>query len=430
MSTSSDEQLTSQQVETPAQPAGSHPTSLWRNRDYLLLWSGQIISSVGTQVSGLAFPLLALLLTASPAQAGFMGALRAVPYLFLSLPVGALVDRWDRKRVMILCDSGRALTLGSIPLVYILYGTVPVAQLYLAALIEGTLFVFFNIAEVACLPRVVPKEQLAAATGQNQAVEGTASLIGPPLSGILYAASHLLPFLADAISYVFSVISLSLIRTSFQGERTAERRKLRVEISEGLLWLWRQPLIRFLAFITGGLDLTGSGFGLIIIVLAQQQGANAPVIGLIFTIGSIGIIIGSLIGAPVQKRFRFGPVVIATMWIQTLVFPLFAIAPTPLLLGVVSAAFFVVFPVFNVTVLSYRLALIPDALQGRVNSVVRMIAFGTIPLGQALTGVSLQYLGGVGTVLICAAGTLVLAILTTLDTHVRHARPIEDLKAV
>ena len=430
MSTSSDEQLTSRQVEMPAEPTeASYPKSLWRNRDYLLLWSGQMVSSVGTQVSGLAFPLLALLLTGSPAQAGFMGALRAVPYLFLSLPVGALVDRWDRKRVMLICDSGRALTLGSIPLVYALTGTVPVAQLYLAALIEGTLFVFFNIAEVSCLPRIVPKEQLPAATGQNQAVEGTALLVGPPLGGILYAASHLLPFLADAISYVLSVASLSLIRTNFQGERTTERRKLRVEIAEGVIWLWRQPLIRFLAFITGGLNLTGAGFGLIIIVLAQQQGASAPVIGLIFTIGSIGIIIGSLIGAPIQKRFRFGPVVIATMWIQALIFPLFAIAPNALLLGIISAAFFVVFPVFNVTVLSYRLALIPDALQGRVNSVVRMIAFGSIPLGQALTGVSLQYLGGVGTVLICTAGSLVLAVLTTLDRHVRHARPIAEVKA-
>jgi MFS family permease len=157
MSTSSDEQLSAQSVEIPVeQPAASQVKSLWRNRDYLLLWSGQMVSSVGTQVSGLAFPLLALLLTGSPAQAGFMGALRALPYLFLSLPVGALVDRWDRKRVMILCDSGRAITLGSIPLVYALFGTVPVAQLYLAALVEGTLFVFFNIAEVACLPRVGP----------------------------------------------------------------------------------------------------------------------------------------------------------------------------------------------------------------------------------------------------------------------------------
>ena len=406
----------------------SRPVSLWRNRDYLLLWSGQTISSVGTQVSGLAFPLLVLLLTGSPAQAGFVGALRAIPYLFLSLPVGALIDRWDRKQVMILCDAGRALTLGSIPIVHAIFGTVPVAQLYLASLIEGTLFVFFNIAEVACLPRVVPKEQLPAATGQNQAVEGASLLLGPPLGGLLYAASHLLPFLGDAISYGVSVASLFLIRTQFQGERRAAPRKLRVEIAEGVIWLWLQPLIRFMAFMTGGLNFLGGGFGLLLIVLAQQQHADAPTIGLIFAIGSLGIIAGSLLGAPIQKRFGFGQVVIATMWIQALIFPLFAIAPTPLLLGIVSAAFFIVFPIFNVTLLSYRLALIPDALQGRVNSVVRMIAFGTIPLSQALTGLSLQYLGASATILICFAGSLALAVMTALNTNVRHARPLAELK--
>src|SRR5579863_2624707 len=93
----------------------SKRASLWRNRDYMLLWSGQVVSNMGSQVSQLAFPLFILLLTHSPVQAGLAGALRALPYLIFSLPAGALIDRWDRKRVMILCDSGRALALGSIP---------------------------------------------------------------------------------------------------------------------------------------------------------------------------------------------------------------------------------------------------------------------------------------------------------------------------
>ncbi len=92
--------------------------SLWRNRDYLLLWSGQTVSAVGTEVSNLAFPLLFLALTGSPAQAGFAAALRSVPYLIFGLPAGALVDRWNRKRTMILCDLGRALAVGSIPIAY------------------------------------------------------------------------------------------------------------------------------------------------------------------------------------------------------------------------------------------------------------------------------------------------------------------------
>jgi MFS family permease len=221
-----------------AEAPPARATALWRNRDYLILWSGQTLSSFGTNISGFAFPLLVLFLTGSPAQAGFLGAVRSAPYLVFSLPVGALIDRWDRKRVMILCDSGRALALGSIPVVHAVLGTVPIIQLYLVTLIEGSLFVFFNIAEAACLPRVVTKEQLPAASGQNQASESASVMAGGPLAGVLYYnVSRLMPFLADAVSYVVSVVSLLFIRTEFQGERTAERRKLSAEIAEGLRWL-------------------------------------------------------------------------------------------------------------------------------------------------------------------------------------------------
>src|SRR5437763_11176504 len=181
------------------------PNPLWLNRDYMLLWSGQMVSNVGTQVSTLAFPLLILALTGSPAQAGFAGALRALPYVIFSLPAGALIDRWDRKRIMILCDSGRALSMASIPLALAI-GQLTVLQLFIVSAIEGTLFVFFNIAEAACLPRVVAKEQLPAATAQNMATDGINALIGPPLGGALYALGSMLPFLADAISYFASVI--------------------------------------------------------------------------------------------------------------------------------------------------------------------------------------------------------------------------------
>ncbi|HLW03799.1 MAG TPA: MFS transporter [Ktedonobacterales bacterium] len=413
-------------VPAAGQPA--RPESLWRNRDYLLLWSGQAISSVGTNVSQFAFPLLVLFLTGSPAQAGLIGASRTVPYIFLSLPVGALIDRWDRKRVMILCDTGRAIALGSIPVVYAVLGTVSIAQLYLAALIEGTLYVLFNIAEVACLPRVVSKEQLPAATGQNQASEISSVLVGSPLGGALYAFSHLLPFLADAISYVVSVGSLLLIKTTFQGERTVERRKLRDEIGEGLRWLWNQPLIRFMAFLTGGLNFT-AGLPLLIIVIAQRQGAPTPVIGLVFTIGAIGGVVGSVIGPAIQKRFRFGTVIIVACWIQAVAWLFYVFQPNVLLLGVISAVLFVSGPVYNVVQFSYRLALIPDELQGRVNSVFRLLAFGFIPIGQALTGVLLQWVDVVPTVLIFGACLIGLAAATTINPHVRHARPLEEVQA-
>src|SRR6266567_2205506 len=164
---------------TPARPA-----SLWHNRDFLLLWSGQIVSAIGSQISLIAFPWLILAVTGSPAQAGLIAAIRTLPYIFFGLPAGALIDHWNRKRVMILCDTGRALALGSIPVALVL-GRLTIPQLYLVSLIEGTLFTFFSLAETACLARVVPKEQYAAASAQSQFTDSLAWLFGPALGGAL-----------------------------------------------------------------------------------------------------------------------------------------------------------------------------------------------------------------------------------------------------
>jgi MFS family permease len=403
------------------------PISLWFNRDYMLLWSGQIVSSVGTQVSQLAFPLLILALTGSPAQAGFAGALRALPYLFFSLPAGALIDRWDRKRVMIVCDTGRALSMASIP-VALAFGHLTILQLYLVSAIEGTLYVFFNIAEAACLPRVVPKVQLPAATAQNMATDGITALVGPPLGGALFTAGKFLPFLADAISYAVSVFSLFFIRTKFQKERVAAPRKLWVEILEGLAWLWHHPLIRFIAILTGGYNFIFAGFTLIIIVLAQQQHASSFTIGLIFAIGGIGGVIGAVVATSIQKRFSFGQVIISTTWLSALIIPLYAIAPNPFVLGILTAASFSMGPIYNVVQFSYRSALIPDELQGRVNSVFRLIAFGGQPLGLALTGLLIQYVGVMQTIFICTLGMLAFALAANLNAHVRNAKPLTEVE--
>jgi MFS family permease len=406
----------------PMQQASVSRRTLWRNRDYMLLWSGQTVSAVGTGISQLAFPLLVYALTGSAALTGVAGALEAVPYVFLSLPAGALVDRWDRKRVMLLCDTCRALAMASIPLALVL-GRLTVFQVFAVALIEGTLFVFFNLAEVACLPRVVSKEQLPVATAQNLATNGVTALISPSLGGALFSLLRPLPFAADALSYAASVLSLRFIRTRFQGDRDQARQTLRVEIVEGLHWLWRQPLIRYMAFLTGGLNFVGSGLILTVIVLAKQQHAPDYVIGLIFTVGGIGGIAGAILGPSVQRRVRFGRVVITVLWIDALLQPLLAVAPNPLLLGAILAALFVFGPIYDTTQFSYRIALIPDELQGRVNSVFRLLAFGFQPLGLALTGLLIQMISVVPTILLGMACYLALAVMTTLNHQVRHARP-------
>lgn len=440
----------SAQAATPPPPAAK-PRSLWLNRDYMLLWSGQLVSTLGTGISGLAFPLLVIFLTGSFAQAGIAAALNSLPYMIFSLPFGALIDRWNRKLVMILCDAGRAILLGSIP-VALYFNVLTIWQIYVVALLQGILFVLFDIAEVAALSRVVPKEQLPAATGQNQATFGLAFLFAPPLGGLLYTIQRMLPFTADAVSYVVSVISLGFIKTKFQGERASgQQRNLWKEIGEGIRWLWSRPLIRYMAFLTGILNLTSAGFPLIIIRIATLQGGSAFIIGLIITIGSVGAILGSIIGGFIQKRFTFAQVIIATVWIQTLAWPFLAFAPNAVALGLVSAVIFVVAPIYNIVQFSYRIALIPDALQGRVNSVFRLLAFGFQPLGAALTGVlldqagpvvhatignqfglgnlSVQELGAISAVLILSIVQIVVALATQTNRQVRNAKPLADVQA-
>ncbi len=399
----------------------SQSNSLWHNRNYLLLWSGQTISSVGSGVSQIAFPLLVLMLTHSPAQAGFAGALRAAPYFIFTLPGGALIDRWNRKWVMILCDAGRALSLGSIPVAFVL-GHLTIVQLYIVALLEGTLYVFFDLAETASLPRVVTREQLPAATAQNNVTFGITTLLGPPLGAVLYSVGRFLPFLADAVSYTISVLSLFLMRAKFQEERIAPRRKLYLEVSEGIKWLWHQPLLRSMALLNCVMAGLGSGGTLLIIVLAQRQHTSTAFIGFIFSLGGIGAILGSLLARPVQQRFSYGQAIIAILWLYPLPYVLLAVAPTPLILGGLLAAGLLVDATYNVVQFSYRLSLIPDELQGRVNSSFRLISYSLRPLGQVLTGVLLQDIGPIFTILAFSLCLVFLAVAASLNPHVRKAR--------
>ena len=402
--------------------------SIWRNSNFMLLWSGQTVSQIGTGITQTAFPLLVWDITHSAAQVGLVGALGTLPYLLFSLLVGALIDRWNRKLVMILCDTGRALNLISV-LVALAFGHLTVIQLGINAFLEGTFFVFFNLAEVACLPRVVTKDQLPAATAQNEATMGVTALVSPLIGGALYGFKQVLPFLADAVSYVVSVVSLLFIKVSFQEKRLVAHRKLHIEIKEGLSWLWHQPLIRYMAFLTGGLNFTSAGLIPILIVLVKQQHGSSFIYGLILAIGGVGGILGAIIGGPIQRRFRFGTVIITTVWIQAIIWPFYAIAPNPIFLGVISALTFITAPVYNVVQFSYRLSLIPDELQGRVNSVFRLLAFGFQPLGWAVTGVLIQTIQVIPTILVLSVATIMLAVLTTLNPHVRHARPQSEAQA-
>lgn len=392
---------------------------LWRNGGYVLLSSGQAISSIGSQLSQFALPLFVLALTHSPVWAGVAGGLRSMPYLFLSLPAGALVDRWNRKAIMIVCDSVRAVCLASIPIAAFT-GTLTLFQLCLVSLLEGSCFVFFNVAAVACLPRVVAKEQLKVAASLQEATDNTSYTLGPFLGGILFGIARALPFLVDAVSYIVSVVSLLFIKAAFQEQRAEAPRNLWAEIHEGLLWLWRHPVLRFVAFLSGIGMFMDWGTVLLVIVIATGFHAEPAAIGLIYGIAGVGGIVGALLAAPMQRWFRFGQLMMGTYWFWSLLLPLYLVAHNTLVLGALTALTFTLGSIYTVATFSFRLAHIPDALQGRVNSGFRLVAYLGPPLGSVLTGTLLQTLGVAPTVLLYTALLVVVALCTTLNKHLRQ----------
>ena len=187
------------------------PAPLRRNRDFQLLWIGQAISALGSRASTVAYPLLVLSLTGSPAQAGIVGFAATIPYLLIQLPAGVLVDRIDRRRAMMACDAGRLVVLAGLAAA-VAAGHAPLALIAAVALIEGCLTVVFNLAELSAVQLLVPSAQLEPALAQNEARVRGAGLLGQPLGGALFGLGRAVPFAADAASYAASLVTLAAIR--------------------------------------------------------------------------------------------------------------------------------------------------------------------------------------------------------------------------
>lgn len=404
----------------------SKKRSLWRNRDFLLLWSGQAISMLGTSISTLALPLLVLALTHSPAQAGLLAAIRMVPYLLFSLPVGALIDRWDRKAVMIRCDAVRWLALGSIPLAFA-FDRLSIPQLYIVGFIEGTANVLFSLAQISALPRVVEPEHVPQAYALDLTAESTATLLGPGISGVIIGLARttvlgaVVAYLADSISYLASVISLRFMRVQFQAERAVEKQRgLWRDIGEGLRFLWGQKRLRLMALLGTAINFLQAAIPLALIVLMQKMHISAPVIGLVFSAGGVGGIVGGFLAPLVQKRLRFGQIVIFSVIVWILATILLAVGFSVPMFMAGQLLIYITWPIYGVTLVSYRLSLVPDELQGRINSSFRVLTYGSEPLGAAIGGFLLVFLSGQEELWFIGAG-LGLCTLFVAMTELRKA---------
>lgn len=399
---------------------------LRRNRDFTLLWSGLAVSVLGSRISATAYPLLVLGLTGSAADAGVVGFLATLPWLLFQLPAGALVDRWDRRRVLLTSDVVRCLALASV-VAAVALDRIFLPHLMVVAFVEGTLFVFANLAEHAAIRHVVARQQLPAALAQNEARVRGAGLLGQPIGGALFDLGRALPFLADAISYVFSFATVSLIRSRFREDEPGERvslRRLPSEIAEGIGWLWRQPFLRATAVLVAGSNFLFSALTLILIVVVRENGGSGATIGLMLAGAGGGGVLGSLVAPWVQRHLSGRVVVIGANWVWAAFLPAMLITENPYVLGALYAVMAFVGPAWNVVIGAYQLSITPDRLLARVSSAETLVAYGAIPLGSLAGGLLVESLGG-GTAIAALAGWMgFLAIAAVAAPSIRRAPPL------
>lgn len=398
---------------------------LRRNRDFLLLWVGAAVSNLGSNASAVAYPLLVLALTGSPADAGLTGFVSMLPQLLFQLPAGALVDRINRKTLMIWCDVLRGLALGSIVLA-LMIDHLRLPQILVAGFIECTLTVFYRLAASAAVPNVVHPTQLTDAFSRNEARARGAQMLGQPLGGILFGLSRAVPFLFDAMTYVVSLVTLKLIRKEFQADRTTTRGVLSKEFVEGTVWLWRQPFLRMTTFLIAGSNLVFQALFLAIIVIARDNGASSPAVGLMLGIAAFGGTVGSLIAPWFQRRLSMRAIVIATNWAWTILVPAELLFSNPYLMGAIYALMSFIGPIWNVTISAYQLAITPDRIRGRVLGAASMITFGALPLGSLIGGVLLSRIGAGWTVAFLSFWMAFLAVAAIASPAVRHAPRLDS----
>jgi predicted MFS family arabinose efflux permease len=364
-------------------------------------------------------------LTHSPAKAGAVGFANTLPYVLFGLFAGVAADRWNRKHLMIVTDVVRVLAMVSI-VAALAADALTFPQVMVVAFVEGSAFVFFNIAEVGALRSVVPPKQLPDAAAAEQARFSVVTLVGPPLGGALFQLGKALPFLADAVSYAFSVASLLWMRTPFQEERERDTAPLRTQIREGITWLWQQKYLRTSALIFAGDNFVFQAIFLTFIVVAHGEGITSGVIGILIAAFGASSLVGSLVAPRVAKLLSIRTIMLLNQWLNGL-FVLYLLFPSPYVLVACVLPVAFVGPWLNAVVIGYRTAVTPDHLIGRVSSVARNIALLAQPLGPLVAGVLLGAYGDKATVLVLSLVCLALALVSTLSPSIRRPPSLDEL---
>lgn len=408
--------------------------SLWRHPDFLKLWTAESISQVGTQVTQLALPLAAIVvLEATPFEVALLSTVEFLPFILLGLPAGVWVDRLRRRPILIVGDLGRAVALGSIPVAFAM-GVLTIWQLYVVGFVVGCFTVFFDVAYQSYLPSIVDREDLVDGNAKLEISRSGAALVGPTIAGVLIEWLRApVAILLDSISYVGSALFVFLIRRR-EPEPVhpdvaagGERPSMRDDIAQGLRYVTGHRHLRWIAMSTAVSNLFSNlAFAIYLVYVVRDLGLSAATIGLVFAIGNIGFLAGAILATRLEKLTGLGPAIIlgeVSSAVGLLLIPL-ATAGTAFAF-LVTAGLVTGFGnvVYNVNQVSFRQAITPERMQGRMNATMRFIVWGTIPIGTLLGGALGTAIGLLPAIWIGAIGGL-LAILPLVLTPVRTLRAI------
>ncbi|MES9524035.1 MFS transporter [Streptomyces capoamus] len=397
---------------------GERTGSLWRNRDFTLLWTGQCLSDLGGAMVDLALPLLVLQQTGSPARAGLVGTVGLVTALVCRLPAGVLADRADRRRLMIACDALR-LTGYALLGWAVLTGRASLPVILAVVVAGSAATAVFSTAEHASVRNLVRPDQLTSAVARNEARTYGVSLAGPPLGGLLFGLGRALPFLGNALSFLLSLVAVCRIRGPLQQPRHETAPALGASTAQGLRFLLGHPFLRALLVIAAPLNMAFTGMIFAMTLSLRRAGVSPAVVGLAGTIFALGGLLGALAAPALQRRLRLPVLITLLCWATAVLMTAGALLAGTVAAAVPLAAAVFLGPTANAALFAHQAAVTPDHLQGRVVGGVLLAAGSAAALAPALAGALLARWSPVPATLVFPALVTVAALTATWSRGIR-----------
>ena len=401
------------------------PAKLWRNREFNLLWISQSMSDLGNAIATLAVPLLVLHLTRSPVQAGLVGTAGLVTMVLCRLPAGVLVDRVDRRRVMLVSDVVRLVAYVALAVV-VLRGDVTLPLVVAVTVIGAACNALFGTAEHSALRNIVWPAQLPEAVAANEARAYGTSLAGPPIGGLLFGLAHALPFVGNAVTFLMSLIGIALVRRPLQEPRDDPPAGHAAAMAEGLRFVFGNPFLRAILLIAAPLNLAIHGIIFTIIVTLQRHGTPAAVIGTVETIVAVGGLLGALAAPALHRRLRLPVLIRGICWTAACFLAFSALFTTSVAAAIPIAAAVFLGPASNAALFGHQAAITPDRLQGRVVSVVIVVATSVASTAPLLAGLMITAWGSRVAVLVFASAVAGSAVAATVSRGIRSMRPVQE----